>query len=94
MPVVQRSVNGRPQIHEHVPALLAAGVNDALEVGGEHVATVALAAEARLSPSDQTAHLTFGMIVRGFNRGIVDEAPQRLAVFDNVVTRSADATDG
>jgi len=53
---VQRRVNSRPQVREDVPPLFPAGLNDALEVGGERVATVALAAKARLPPSDQTTH--------------------------------------
>lgn len=72
---MQRGVNSRAHIREHVAALLAAGLDDTLEVGGERVAAVALVTEARLPPGDQTAHFTLGVIIRGLDGGIVNEPP-------------------
>jgi len=92
--VVQRRMNRRPQVREHVPPLLAARLDDALEVGGEGVAPVALAAEARLPPGDQATQLPLGVIVRWLDRRIVDKAPQSIAMFEDVATRSANAGDG
>ena len=91
--MVQRRMNRRPQVREHVPPLLAARLDDAFEVGGEGVAPVALAAEARLPPGDQATQLPLGVIVRWLDRGIVDKAPQSIAMFEDVATRSANAGD-
>ena len=51
----KRGVNGSSQIRQHRASLLAAGVDDGLEVGGEGVAAVAPAAEAALAPEDEAA---------------------------------------
>jgi hypothetical protein len=59
--MVQRSLNSRRQIGEDVLALLAARLDHALQVRSERVAALALAAEARFSPSDQGSQLPFAV---------------------------------
>jgi hypothetical protein len=92
--VVQCRVNRRAQVVEDVALLLAAGVDHALEVGGEDVAAGALAAEARLAPRDESAQLALRVVVRRLDRRIVDEAPHRVAVLEDVLARAADPSEG
>lgn len=91
---MQRRMNCRPQVREHVPTLLAAGLDHALEVGGEDVAALALAAEVHFPPGDKRSQLPFSVIVRRLHCWVVDEAPHGLAVIEDIAARTADALDG
>ena len=74
-------------------ALLAAGVDHRLEVGGEQIAAVATAPTGGPTPADEATQLSLGVIVRWIDAEFEHKAPQRLAVFDDVATGALEALD-
>ena len=91
---LKRGMNGSSEIGQHGTALLAACMDDGLEVGGEHIAALAATAVAALAPQDEAAQLALGVVVGRVDVAIVDEAPQRSAVLEDVLARAGDAGRG
>jgi hypothetical protein len=70
--------------------LLAAGVDDGLEVRGELAAALALRSMAAPTPAHaalEIAMLGPGAVGGRLDVGVVDETPECVAVFDDVATR-------
>ena len=87
-------MNGRVEIGEDIAALLATSVNHRGEVRGELVAAFALRTAAAATPTDEAAKLALGVVVGRFDVGVVDEAPEGVAVFEDIATRALKALGG
>lgn len=87
-------MNGGVEIAEDIAALLAAGMDDGLQIRGELVAAGALCTTAGPAPANETAKLALGVVVRGLDARVGDEAPQRIAVLEDVAAGALKALDG
>ena len=70
--------------------LLAAGVDDRLEICGKPIAAFAVTSQRCLAPEDEGTELLLSVVVGRLDAFLRDEAPEGLAVVEDVRARAAD----